>query len=128
MAANSNLTLILGRLRIKDEIQYFEKKIVAWNGRIGLWILSGHGRFRLDQPWSIVQLRIVHSITADRFPMFYGYTRANVFFFAYFSIKGARRDAREREFQFLQRERLSEICYFIVEDRPVILLLLRYDL
>lgn len=53
--------------------------------------------------------------------MFYGYTRANVFFFAYFSIKGARRDAREREFQFLQRERLSEICYSIVEDRPVIL-------
>ena len=91
MAANSNLTLILGRLRIKDEIQYFEKKIVAWNGRIGLWILNGHGRFHLDQPWSIVQLRIVHSITADRFPMFYGYTRAN----AYFSIKGARWDARE---------------------------------
>lgn len=47
---------------------------------------------------------------------------------ACFSIKGARRDAREnqkqrereREFQFLQRERLSEICYSIVEDRPVI--------
>lgn len=109
---------------IAREIQYFEKKIVAWNGRIGLWILSGHGRFRLDQPWSIVQLRIVHSIMADRFPMLprrdfaRGYTRV-------FPLKGhdemlERIRSREREFQFLQRERLSEICYSIVEDRPVI--------
>lgn len=65
---------------IAREIQYFEKKIVAWNGRIGLWILSGHGRFRLDQPWSIVQLRIVHSIMADRFPMLPRREDTRVFF------------------------------------------------
>lgn len=69
---------------------------------------------------SITHRPFDHGRPVPNAPSSRGYTRV-------FPLRGhdemlerIRSREREREFQFLQRERLSEICYSIVEDRPVI--------
>lgn len=69
---------------------------------------------------SITHRSFDHGRPVPNAPSSRGYTRV-------FPLRGhdemlerIRSREREREFQFLQRERLSEICYSIVEDRPVI--------